>query len=215
MRPRAVAGVDAEVRLTLTMAERRREVVRATPGRVGALAPVFGRAFVEEPMTLWSLGQRGDVEARLTGAFWCFLEQVLGLGLVWETTGGRGAAVWVPPDRFEGWAVHPWSHPQIIAVAEDGRRYEAFWDWVGCHHPAQPVWLLDSIAVEPAAQGRGLGLALAAAGLALARADGIGAFLSTGTERNVEIYRRCGFRLAEVADAPEGGPTIYFMRWDP
>src|SRR5450755_2019557 len=57
--------------------------------------------------------------------------------------------------------------------------------------------------------------ALVAAGLALARADGIGAFLSTGTERNVEIYRRCGFRLAEVADAPEGGPTIYFMRWDP
>ena len=54
--------------------------------------------------------------------------------------------------------MHPWSHPQIIAVAEDGWRYEAFWDWVGCHHPAQPVWLLDSIAVEPAAQGRGLGL---------------------------------------------------------
>ena len=132
--------------------------MRATPGRVGVLAPVFGRAFVEEPMTLWSLGGHGDVEARLTSAFACFLEQVLGLGLVWETTGGRGAAVWVPPDRFEGWAVHPWSHPQIIGVAEDGRRYEAFWDWVGCHHAAQPVWLLDSIAVEPAAQGRGLGL---------------------------------------------------------
>jgi hypothetical protein len=53
-------------------------------------------------MTVWSLGEHGDVEARLTSAFSCFLEQVLGLGLVWETTGGRGAAVWVPPDRFEG-----------------------------------------------------------------------------------------------------------------
>jgi GNAT superfamily N-acetyltransferase len=197
------------------MAERRREVVEATLDRVGALAPVFGRAFVEEPMTLWSLGGHGDVEARLTSAFSCFLEQVVGLGLVSEATGGPGAAVWIPPDRFKNWAVHPWSHPQIIAVAGDGRRYEAFWDWVGCHHPAQPVWLLDSLAVEPAAQGRGLGRALVAAGLASARADGISAFLSTGTERNVEIYGRFGFRLAEAADAPEGGPTIYFMRWDP
>ena len=159
------------------MAERTRQVVRATPSRVGALAPVFGRAFVEEPMTPWSLGEHGDLEARLTSAFSCFLEQVLGLGLVWETIGGTGAAVWVPPDRFERWAVHPWSHPQIIAAAEDGRRYQAFWDWVGSHHPAQPAWLLDSIAVEPAAQGRGLGRALVAAGLALARADGISAFL--------------------------------------
>src|SRR5450755_5123105 len=102
MRPRAVAGVDAEVRLTPTMAERRLEVVRATPGRVGALAPLFGRAFVEEPMTLWSSGERGDVEVRLTSAFACFLEQVLGLGLVWETTGGLGAAVWVPPGSRAG-----------------------------------------------------------------------------------------------------------------
>ena len=189
--------------------------MQATPGRVGALAPVFGQAFVEEPMTLWSFGGHADVEARLTSAFSCYLEQVVGLGLVWETAGGRGAAVWVPPDRFKGWAVHPWSHPQIIAVAEDGRRYEAFWDWVGCRHPAQPLWLLDSIAVEPAAQGRGLGRALVAAGLASARADGIGAFLSTGTERNVEIYGRCGFRLVETANAPDGGPMIYFMQWDP
>jgi hypothetical protein len=90
--------------------------VRATAGRVGALAPVFGRAFVEEPMTLWSLGEHGDAEARLTSAFACFLEQVLGLGLVWETAGGRGAAVWVPPDRLEGWAVHPWSHPQTLVL---------------------------------------------------------------------------------------------------
>jgi hypothetical protein len=53
------------------------------------------------------------------------------------------------------------------------------------------------------------------ADVALAGADGIGAFLSTGTARNVTIYARSGFRVVEEADAPDGGPRIYFMRWDP
>jgi GNAT superfamily N-acetyltransferase len=198
------------------MRVRRLKVVPATPDRIGTLAPVFGRAFVGEPMTRWSLGEHGDVEDRMTRAFAGFLEQVLGLGVVWEIGAGSGAAVWVPPHRFDAWAVHPWNHPQITALTDDGgRRYEGFWDWVDTHHSGEPLWLLDSIAVEPAAQGRGLGAALIAAGLALARADGIGAFLSTGTQRNVEIYERSGFRIVEVADAPGGGPTIYFMRWDP
>lgn len=163
-----------------------------------------------------SFGTDGDIEARLTRAFACFLEQVVGIGLVWATVAGDGAAVWVPPDRFADLAVHPWSHPQITALTEDdGRRYGAFWDWVDSHHPADPVWVLDSIAVEPTVQGRGLGAALIATGIELAKADGVSAFLSTGTERNVQIYERCGFSLTEVADPADGGPAIYFMRWDP
>jgi hypothetical protein len=56
---------------------------------------------------------------------------------------------------------------------------------------------------------------LIATGLARARADGVGAFLSTGTPRNVAIYGRCGFRVVEDIDAPSGGPHVWFMRWDP
>jgi GNAT superfamily N-acetyltransferase len=198
------------------MSCRKLEVAQATPDQIGALTPVFARAFADEPMTKWSLGDLGDAAYRLTRCFAYFLEQVLGLGLVWEVGGGNGAAVWVPPDRFEDWDVHPWSQPRITALADDGgRRYTQFWDWVDSHLPAEPLWQLDSIAVEPTAQGQGLGAELIANGLALARADGVGAFLSTGTGRNVEIYGRCGFRVVEAVDAPDGGPKIYFMRWDP
>ena len=216
MRPRGDGPPVSRTRLVAAMGDHGHPVVRATPDRVGALATVFGRAFVGEPMTRWSFGTDGDIEARLTRAFACFLEQVVGLGLVWATVAGDGAAVWVPPNRFADLAVHPWSHPQITALTEDdGRRYGAFWHWVDSHHPADPVWVLDSIAVEPTVQGRGLGAALIATGIELAKADGVGAFLSTGTERNVQIYERCGFSLTEVADPPDGGPAIYFMRWDP
>jgi hypothetical protein len=100
---------DREARLEALMSNRKLEVVQATPDRIGALAPVFGRAFVDEPMTQWSVGDRGDVADRLTRCFACFLEQVLGLGLVWEVDAGNGAAVWVSPNRFADWDVHPWS----------------------------------------------------------------------------------------------------------
>ncbi len=144
------------------------------------------------------------------------LEDVLGLGIVWEAGDAQGAAVWIPPEQFAAWQQHPWNQPRISALTDDGgHRYDAFWDWVDSHNPDEPLWQLDSIAVEPADQGRGFGAALIAAGMARARADGVGAFLSTGTPRNVSIYERCGFRVVEDVDAPAGGPHVWFMRSDP
>jgi GNAT superfamily N-acetyltransferase len=192
------------------------KVARASPDRLSALAPVFGRAFVNEPMMRWPMGERGDVVERFTRCFGYVLEALLGLGFVWEADDGVGAAFWMPPDASGAWAEHPWSQPRISALTDDeGHRYEAFWDWVDSRSPAEPLWLLDSIAVAPEAQGRGYGKALIAAGQALARADRVAAFLSTGTPRNVSIYGRCGFRVVESLDAPGGGPHVWFMRWDP
>jgi GNAT superfamily N-acetyltransferase len=183
---------------------------------VSALARVFGRAFVHEPMMFWPMGSSGDVAARFAGCFASFLEVALPLGLIWEAGRAEGVAVWVSPEQRAAWDLHPWEQPQILAVAEDGgRRYKAFWEWVATHDPLEPSWQLDTIAVEPELQGRGIGRALTEAGLARVRADGTSAFLSTGTRANVAIYGRCGFRIYHEADAPDGGPRVWFMRWDP
>jgi GNAT superfamily N-acetyltransferase len=194
-------------------------MVRLTrdPARLSALAQVFGRAFVHEPMMRWPLGSEGDLEERFTRCFAYFLEAALPLGLVWEAGPGDGAAVWIAPEQSDVWDGHPWNQARILALADDdgGRRYDAFWDWVAKHDPPEPSWQLDSIAVAPELQGRGIGRTLIEAGLARARAERTGAFLSTGTEANVAIYARCGFRVYEEAQAPGGGPHIWFMRADP
>jgi GNAT superfamily N-acetyltransferase len=192
-------------------------VARSTPERLGVLAPVFGRAFVDEPMMLWPMGLRGDVVDRLTRCFAYFLEEALEHDLVWEVDGGKGAAVWMAASQPEAWETdHPWHQPRIIELTDDGgHRYQAFWEWVESRTPAEPLWLLDSIAVDPDAQGRGLGSALISDGLIRAYESGVGAFLSTGTRRNVAIYERCGFRVVEHVDAPGGGPHTWFMRADP
>ncbi len=192
------------------------EVTLAGRGRIHALAPVFGRAFVDDPMMRWTITGTQDPAGQFTRCFKYFLERALGLDLVWEAEKAMGAAVWIPPGRCESWEDHPWNQPRILELADDGgARYDSFWSWIDTHSPNGPLWLLDSIAVDPTMQGRGYGGALIRAGLARAAADGVGAFLSTGTERNVSIYSNCGFRVVESLDAPDDGPHIWFMRWDP
>lgn len=186
------------------------------PTRLPALAPVFGRAFIHEPMMRWPMGADGDLAERFTRCFGYFLEAALPLGLVWEAGRAEGAAVWIPPGQAEAWESHPWNQARILALCDDnGRRYDAFWAWVATHDPPEPSWQLDSIAVQPELQGRGIGRALIEAGLERARAERSGAFLSTGTAANVAIYDRCGFRVYDEANAPGGGPRIWFMRRDP
>jgi GNAT superfamily N-acetyltransferase len=192
------------------------EILPATLHRIDALAPVFGRAFVDEPMMRWPMGACDDPVDRYTRCFSYFLEIALDVGLVTEAGPGRGAAAWIPPDRFDSWAEHPWNQQRINELTDDGgRRYDAFWQWVDRHSPTGRLWQLDSIAVDPEFQGRGYGGALILAGLARARSDGAGAFLSTGTERNVSIYARYGFRVVDDLRAPGDGPRIWFMLWDP
>jgi hypothetical protein len=102
-----------------------------TQARLTALATIFGRAFVDEPMMLWPLGSNGDVVGRFTRCFAYFLEAALPLGLVWEAGQAEGAAVWIPPEQSEAWEHHPWNQTRILGLADDcGRRYDAFWEWV-------------------------------------------------------------------------------------
>lgn len=191
------------------------EIVEAGPERRAALGRLFGRAFVTEPMMRWPLGGHEDLEARLVSAFELFLEGLLPLGLVWEAGAGMGASVWISPDRLDAWEQAQMRDERVYSLTDDGgRRWDEFWAWVEARIPAEPFWHLDSVAVDPPLQGRGIGSALVRHGLARARADGIPAILETGSPRNVPLYERLGFRVVSDADAPGGGPHVWFMRCD-
>jgi GNAT superfamily N-acetyltransferase len=191
------------------------EIARAVPDRRSALASVFGRAFVVEPMMRWPLCGGDDIEERLVHAFELFMGDPIRLGMVWEAGTGTGALIWIPADQMD--ALDPANQAmRSVYEREDGaRRFDRFWEWVESKHPEEPLALLDSVAVQPAAQGQGIGSTLIRTGLDRARAAGHGALLETGNPRNVPLYERHGFRVVDAADAPDGGPHIWFMRWDP
>jgi ribosomal protein S18 acetylase RimI-like enzyme len=192
------------------------EIARASRERLPVLASVLGRAFVTEPMMRWPLGASETDDARLIEAFTYFLDALIELGVVWEAGDGLGAAIWVPPDRLDAWSDAQRRDARVYGVTEDGgRRWDLFWEWVEEKIPEEPLWHLDSVAVAPELQGRGIGSALIEFALNDARAARQGAFLETGTARNVPLYERFGFRVIEDEEAPGGGPRIWFMEWNP
>lgn len=192
------------------------DITQASSDRLIPLASVLGRSFVVEPMMCWSLGDHGDLAERFTRAFEYFLEDLIPLGMVWEAGNAEGTAVWVPPDGAAARHGAQTRDGRLEGLTLDGgRRYSVFWEWVESKIPDEPLWHLDSVAVEPEARGRGIGVALIEHGLARARADRMGAVLETGNPRNVPYYEAFGFRVIDEAEAPDEGPRIWFMRRDP
>lgn len=205
--------------MTLPYARAVVEVLPADPSQIARIADVLGRAFVTEPMMTWPLGGRSDdLEERCIRAYALYLGPLVDQGLVWETADGHGALVLVPPDQSEVWddALAHVDHSTTDDATDDGGvRHERFWGWVASKIPPEPVWHLDSLAVEPGWQGHGIGSALIGFGLERTRESNRAVVLETGTARNVPLYERHGFHVVEEDDAPDNGPHVWFMRRDP
>ena len=187
----------------------------AGPERLTDLARVLGRAFVTEPTFAWALSGP-NLESRLIRAFELYLARVIPLGVVWEAGDGLGAMVLVSDDRMADWEAAVVDDSLIGDLADDGgARHVAYWTWISSKLPQDPVWQLDSVAVDSSARGRGIASALIRHGLARASDAGFATTLETGTAANVPIYEHLGFTVADEADGPDGAPHTWFMRREP
>jgi GNAT superfamily N-acetyltransferase len=193
------------------------EIVRATSERVPELAALLGRAFADDTIVTWPFPALSDVD-RATRLFEILETEFVRAEMVWEAPPVRGVAMWVPPDGMDRYleAEEATRDPIVGALTDDGgARYQVFWDWIESNLPEEPQWFLDHIAVAESERGRGVGSALIRFGLEQAARDGVPATLETSRPGNVPIYEHLGFRTYLEADAPDGGPHLWFMRADP
>ena len=195
----------------------RPQVQPATPSQLGALSGVLARAFADDPMMRWPLGEVSDPGRSLETCFRLLNAGSIECGLVFQAAGEAGVAVWVPPDLAGRWTeLERRARPALHAMTDDdGARYERLWAWVEERVPDEPLWYLDQLGVDPPRQGEGLGKALVQFGLEHAAQAGLAAFLETATERNVRFYQSLGFRVVDEGSVPGGGPLIWFLRCDP
>jgi GNAT superfamily N-acetyltransferase len=191
----------------------------ATPAELDDVVRLFADAFATDPMITWPLPPGAPLDA-IEALFSIVIHDAYGPMDVVSVAGDDrvdGAAVWLPPGevaRFDD--VEAATRPKIAALTDDGgARYAQFWDWLGAHLPDEPSWFLDILGVREGARGRGVASMLVRHGLGLAHAEGVPAVLETGNPVNVPMYEHLGFRVIEQDDAPEGGPTIWFLRADP
>jgi ribosomal protein S18 acetylase RimI-like enzyme len=192
------------------------EVRTATPEDLATVVDTAARSLDAEAMLRWSFGEE-RFEERIRRHFTHYDGENVRRGWVRIAAEGAGIAVWIPPDgREEHDAIGP-APPggEAKILGDNAAHWAAFWNWIGEHEPPEPLLYLSHIGVVPERQGEGLGTALMLDGLAAEDHQGVPAWLETSRVNNVGYYERFGFRTVEDADAPDGGPHIWFMRRDP
>jgi GNAT superfamily N-acetyltransferase len=182
-----------------------------------AVAALFTDAFADDALVRWPYGAETDpaVDRELWAAL---IEAYRPLDVSWILGDGPdAAAIWLPPAETERFLeIEHATRARILPLTADGgARYETLWDWIGAQLPDEPCWYLEIVAVAEAHRGKGLASALVRHGLDRAFAAGLPAFLETSVPGNVPRYEHLGFRVVLEADAPDGGPTVWFMRADP
>jgi GNAT superfamily N-acetyltransferase len=185
---------------------------------VPELAKMLSRAFFDDPVVSWIWQPEALRERAFERYQQIRLRQLLGDEEVWTTAGLDCAALWAPPKRWrktpleELAQVGAFAHPRLLVRVP----HVAFaWFRLEQHHPPRPPhWYVAVLGTEPAAQGHGLGSAVLAPVLEQCDADGVGAYLESSKERNIDFYARHGFRVTDELRLLRG-PRAWGMWRDP
>jgi GNAT superfamily N-acetyltransferase len=190
-------------------------VRRASSDETVAVAGLLGRGFATDPIERWCLAcddPTALIELELLQA----TRQLTAAGWLWVTDDLSGAAAWLPPGAgYDDEAIDAVVNPELARRGGRPDRLTRFWTWVDDHRPTPPHWYLDLVAVEPERHNAGIGHRLLVEGLVRVDRSARAGFLVTGNPRTVPWYERHGFAVRSEEQAPDAGPTVWFMERPP
>jgi GNAT superfamily N-acetyltransferase len=190
-------------------------VRRARPDDFGALAKMLARAFYDDPVTSWFYPDAARRMKHARRFFAIRQRQLAGQELIYTTPELSGAALWAGPGRWREdlreslmlLPMLPVLLPRIVRSTHAVREIER-------RHPVRPHYYLSVLGTEPKQQGGGIGSALLGPVLRRCDAEGVGAYLESSKESNVDFYARHGFAVTERIELPEG-PPLWLMWREP
>ena len=184
--------------------------------RLAEAAALLGRAFHDDPLWVWLVG---DERLRRRALPWLFERALEDLGeaeLVRTAGALEGVATWLPP----GVEPSPPSLATLVGSIVRLRRALPRLVRYGRGSAAMlraasevPAWTLGGIAVEPSRQGQGIGSALVSTGLE--RVGEAPVVLLTSNPANLRFYERHGFEVVSEQPLPEGGPPAWALARSP
>ncbi len=179
------------------------------------LAAMLARAFHDDPVTAWFYPNQRRRMARAQRFFGIRLRQLAEQELIFTTDDHSGAALWAQPGRWREdlrqslmlLPMLPVLLPHIVRSTRAVREIER-------RHPVLPHYYLSVLGTEPQQQGGGIGSALLAPVLHRCDVEGLGAYLESSKQSNVDFYCRHGFVVTDRVDLPQG-PALWFMWRNP
>jgi ribosomal protein S18 acetylase RimI-like enzyme len=190
---------------------------KATREDIRPVTGALARAFFDDPVMTW-LFERDGRRLRQTRRFFGLrMRQLLEQEEVYTTADLTGGALWAAPGR---WRLTPLETlaiavPLLPALGRRLPRSLRGLELVEHAHPAEPEhYYLAVLGTDPDHQGEGIGSALMGPVLESCDRDGIGAYLESSKERNIDFYSRHGFRVRGEIVMPKG-PPIWPMWREP
>ncbi len=175
---------------------------------------MFAAAFQDDPVMAFIFPDPEVRRARLPHLLAVLHDGDKADGAAYVTDGLEAATLWRVPGRGRlSWRERLLGAvPMLAATRSALGRVLAVGRAIDAHHPAEPYWYLHLAGCMPGAQGRGFGGAAIRAGLRRADADGVPAYLETGREGNLAVYRALGFGMTGAWRVPDGPPKWSMLR---
>lgn len=148
--------------------------------------------FAADPLIRWLLSNAADYLDTAYAFFDAFGGGAVTAGSAYVSTNFEGTALWLPPGIEPDTATILPLLNDALAPERLGEALQVFSE-MGEYHPAEPIWYLPLIAVDPAHQGRGLGSALMKHALAICDETQNPAYLESSNPNNMSLYERHGF----------------------
>ena len=184
-----------------------------------AIKDLMKKVFCDDPLMIWFLLQDQRRDAALE-TFYDFMVNTYGLpqGLCWVTADISGAALWMPPGKWEPPLLQQFSMIGVIVRSFGWRNLMLKFSErqkIDRCHPHQPHYYLSGLGVSQELRGQGIGSALIKPMLDRSDQEGLGCYLETSLERNLNFYQRHGFAVTQqLSIGPDKFP-IWTMWRDP
>jgi ribosomal protein S18 acetylase RimI-like enzyme len=187
---------------------------------IAALSHVLGRAFYDDPVSIWIMPDDKTRTVRLRKFFAAITRHhhLAGGGVEVASDGSSigAAALWDPPGRWK-----QSSREQLMMLPSfilgfglrltTGRKLGEVLELMKQQHPEEPHWYLAVIGSDTAVRGQGYGQALMRSRLDRVDAEHAPAYLESSRPENVPYYQRFGFEVSGEIVLPGGGPTLWPM----
>lgn len=182
-----------------------------------ALGATLGRAFYDDPVSMWMLPDADTRTAQLSKYFATSTRyHHLGGGgveIACDGTSVGAAALWDPPNQWkQSKASQLRMLPALIwSFGMKISRGQTISDLLEENHPEEPHWYLAVIGSDPSARGKGFGQAVMRSRLDRCDAEHCPAYLESSKLENVPYYERFGFQVTGEITLPHDGPTLWKM----
>jgi ribosomal protein S18 acetylase RimI-like enzyme len=167
----------------------------------------------------WFLLQDHRRDAALE-TFYDFMVNTYSLphGLCWVTEDVTGAALWMPPGKWELSLTKQFSMIGVIMRSFGWRNLLSKFSErqkIDRCHPHKPHYYLAGLGVNKELRGQGVGSALIQPILDRSDQEGIGCYLETNLERNLTFYQRHGFSVTRQLGIGAAKIPVWLMWRDP